>query len=253
MLQLGMMSKRVRTTALWVIGLGFVSGVVGCAAGPSATPAEATKARLAADYYPLDMGWKWAYDLERQGEHMLAVYAVLERTPESAIVQAGDERIEYSVTAAGVAQREGVTVGDFVLKNPIVLGAEWNVFAGKAKITSVSETVTGPSGEYKNCVVVEALRADPTRLSRTTFAPGVGPVAIEVQVQSQGRFVTTMRASLRGATKPGQDPLAGSWEGLSPLPTSPPRRRGRGFRPSHEPTPVAEAGRPGEAGPSVCL
>jgi hypothetical protein len=139
---------------------------------------------------------------------MLAVYAVLERMPDSAIVQAGDERLEYSVTAQGVAQKEGVTVGDFVLKNPIMLGAEWNVFAGKARITSVSASVSGPSGEYKDCVVVETLRSDPTRLSRTTYAPGVGPVAIEVQVQSQGRFVTTMRANLRGATKPGQDPLA---------------------------------------------
>jgi hypothetical protein len=156
----------------------------------------------------LDAGWKWAYDLERQGEHMLAVYAVLERTPEAAIVQAGDERIEYAVTAQGVAQKEGVIVGDFVLKNPIVLGAEWNVFAGKAKITSVTERVSGPSGEYPGCVVVETLRSDPVRLSRTTYAPGIGPVAIEVQVQAQGRFVTTLRASLRGTTKPGQDPLA---------------------------------------------
>lgn len=139
---------------------------------------------------------------------MLAVYSVLERTPESAIVQAGEERIEYAVTAQGVAQKEGVTVGDFVLKNPIVLGAEWNVFAGKAKIISINQSVTGPGGSYADCVVVEALRSEPTRLSRTTYAPGVGPVEIEVQVQSQGRLVTTMRASLRGATKPGQDPLA---------------------------------------------
>lgn len=181
----------------------------GCASSPSAVPgAAATKPRVAADYYPLDAGWKWAYDLERQGDHMLAVYSVLERTPESAIVQAGEERLEYAVTAAGVAQKEGVTVGDFVLKNPIMLGAEWTVFAGKAKITSVTEHVSGASGAYQDCVVVETLRSEPTRLSRTTYAPGVGPVAIEVQVQSGGRFVTTLRASLRGATRPGEDPLA---------------------------------------------
>jgi hypothetical protein len=182
--------------------------ITGCASTSPPVVGPVGKARLAGDYYPLDAGWKWAYDLEREGDHMLAVYAVLERMPDSAIVQAGDERLEYSVTAQGVAQKEGVTVGDFVLKNPIMLGAEWNVFAGKARITSVTASVSGPSGEYKDCVVVETLRSDPTRLSRTTYAPGVGPVAIEVQVQSQGRFVTTMRANLRGATKPGQDPLA---------------------------------------------
>lgn len=200
----------IRTVSRW-FGITFLSvwgALWGCASAPSAPSAPAIRARLASDFYPLDAGWKWAYDLERQGEHMLAVYAVLERTPEAAIVQAGDERIEYAVTAQGVAQKEGVIVGDFVLKNPIVLGAEWNVFAGKARITSVTERVSGPSGEYQACVVVETLRSDPVRLSRTTYAPGIGPVAIEVQVQAQGRFVTTLRASLRGTTKPGQDPLA---------------------------------------------
>jgi hypothetical protein len=195
----------IRVVAL----LGLVAlGAAGCATAPASSAGQPPKGRVASDFYPLDAGWKWAYDLDRQGEHLLAVYAVLERTPDAAIVQAGEERIEYAVTAAGVAQKEGVTVGDFVLKNPVALGAEWPVSAGKAKITSVSEIVHAPSGDYANCVVVEVLRTDPTRLSRTTSAPGVGPVAIEVQVQSQGRFETTMRASLRGATKPGQDPLA---------------------------------------------
>jgi hypothetical protein len=204
MLKRGTMSKRANVS---VFSLLLAVGWAGCATTAAPTTPAVTKTQSAADYYPLDVGWKWAYDLDRQGEHMLAVYAVLERTSDTAIVQAGDERMMYAVTAQGIAQKDGVTIGDFVLKNPIALGAEWNVFAGKAKITSISQTVAGSAGEYANCVVVEALRTDPVRLSRTTFAPGVGPVAIEVQVQSQGRFVTTMRASLRGATRPGQDPF----------------------------------------------
>jgi len=36
----------------------------------------------------------------------------------------------------------------------------------------------------------------------------VGPVAIEMAVESHGQLMTTLRASLRGTTKPGQDPLA---------------------------------------------
>jgi hypothetical protein len=181
---------------------------LGCATAPTSVPAGDVKAHVAADYYPLDAGWKWAYDLERSGDHMLAVYTVLERTPDAAIVQAGEERLEYAISAQGVAQKDGVTVGDFVLKNPITLGAEWPVFAGRARIASVDQLVHGSSGDYPGCIVVETMRTDPVRLSRTTYAPGVGPVAIEVQVQSEGRFVTTLRASLRGTTKPGQDPLA---------------------------------------------
>jgi hypothetical protein len=204
-----MLQSRTMFTRAIKVAVGVLLTVgTGCATTRAPSSMGASKAHMAADYYPLDAGWKWAYDLERMGEHMLAVYSVLERTPDAAVVQAGEERIEYAVTSEGIAQKEGVTVGDFVLKNPIVLGAEWSVFAGKAKITSVTEKVTSPSGDYTDCVVVEALRSDPARLSRTTFAPGIGPVAIEVQVQSQGKFVTTMRASLRGATKPGQDPMA---------------------------------------------
>jgi hypothetical protein len=203
---------RVTARARYAVRIALASSVLaasGCAASSSPTPPAAPqRAASATDYFPLEAGWKWAYDLERNGEHMLAVYAVLERVPDAAIVQAGDERISYAVLPQGVAQKDGSTVGDFVLKNPVSLGAEWSVFAGTAKVTSTNAAVSVPSGDYKDCVVVETLRRDPTRVSRTTFARGVGPIAIEVQVESQGRFVTTMRASLRGATKPGQDPLA---------------------------------------------
>ena len=183
--------------------------VMSCSTARPARRASAPlTTRTAADFYPLELGWKWAYDLEKEGQNMLAVYAVLERTPDTAIIQAGDERLVYAIGRDGLAQKDGATVGDFVVRNPVVLGAEWSVFAGKARIASVDERISLPSGDYEHCLVVETLRTDPTRLSRTTFAPGIGPVAIEVQVQSQGRFITTMRANLRGATKPGADPLA---------------------------------------------
>jgi hypothetical protein len=179
----------------------------GCASTPPATVQTAPKATAASDYFPLDPGWKWAYDLEREGQHMLAVYAVLERVPGGAVVQAGDERISYAVNQEGIALIDA-SGRDFVLKNPIARGASWPVFAGTATITAVDKKVSGPSGDYANCVVVETLRKEPNRLSRTTFAPGIGPVSIEVQVETQGRFVTTLRADLRGATRPGEDPLA---------------------------------------------
>jgi hypothetical protein len=182
---------------------------VGCASAPAPSKsAAAAKGATAADYYPLEPGWKWAYDLERSGEHMLAVYQVLERVPDAAIVQAGDEMITYALSREGVAQKEGAVVGDFVLKNPVALGVEWPVFAGSAKIAAVDQKVSLPTGDYTDCVVVEALRRDPTRMTRTTFARGVGPIAIEMAVESHGQLVTTLRASLRGTTRPGQDPLA---------------------------------------------
>lgn len=179
-----------------------------CASAPAVQPASASRSTAATDYFPLDAGWKWAYELERDGQHLLAVYTVLERMPDGAIVQAGDQRISYAVTPQGIAMKEAGSTGDFVLKNPVALGATWNVLSGSAKIVAVDKAVSGPGGDYKNCVVVEVMRHEPNRISRTTFAPGVGPVEIEVQVESEGRFVTTTHATLRGATRPGQDPLA---------------------------------------------
>lgn len=183
-------------------------GALGCGTKPAPPAAQPSRSLAAEDYYPLSPGWKWAYDLEREGDRVLAVYSVLERTSEKVVVQAGDDRLTYAVTAAGIAQHDAGSAGDFLLKNPPALGAEWPVFGGRAKVAAVNQQVSVPAGDYAGCLVVETLRSDPVRLSRTTYAPGVGPIAIEVQVQDQGRFVTTLRASLRGVTKPGEDPLA---------------------------------------------
>src|SRR5213592_2747442 len=66
---------------------GVLALALGCASAPSSSPSgpAARRPESAADYYPLEPGWKWAYDLERNGEHMLAVYQVLERLPDGAI------------------------------------------------------------------------------------------------------------------------------------------------------------------------
>jgi len=206
-------SSDVRSLSLFKGGLVLLalsaSAALGCASSPPPAAPAPQKAATAADYFPLDLGWKWAYELNREGQHMLAVYSVLERVAEGAVVQAGDQRISYAVNQEGIAIIDA-TGRDFIIKNPVVRGATWDVFAGTATIAAVDKKVSLPSGDYANCVVVETLRHDPTRLSRTTFAPGVGPVSVEVQVETQGRFVTTMHADLRGTTKPGQDPLASS-------------------------------------------
>jgi hypothetical protein len=158
----------------------------------------------AADYYPLASGWKWAFDVDQDGVNILATYVVLERNAEVAVVQAGDQRLTYAITPDGVAQKDGDMMGDYVIKNPLRPGTEWNVSGGRAKITSVSEEVTIDSvGRYAGCVVVEVTRVDPMRIIRTTFAPDLGPVALEMQVQDGQTFKTTTKARLRAVTRPG--------------------------------------------------
>ena len=184
----------------------------GCATpGPGGGPASGPpRTFVAADLYPLDLGWKWAYDLEKDGQKILATYAVLERSVDTAMVQGGEDNMTYAISAEGIAQKDGPVVGDFILKNPIQAGAEWAVAGGRARIAGVAQSVTVTAGTFDNCVVVEVHRADPVRAVRTTFAPGVGPVIIELQIQAGGALTTVTRATLRAITRPGQDPLAAS-------------------------------------------
>lgn len=199
-------AARARVAAVALAGALTASVSAGCASSSAGAGAHTPRANLkAADYYPLDRGWKWAYDLEKDGQKILAVYAVLERTGDTAVVQAGDDRLLYAITADGVAQKDGGALGDYVIKNPIAAGTVWPVAGGTAKVAAVAQTLTVEAGEFHDCVVIEVTRTDPVRIARTTFAPDVGPVALEFQVQEGGQFVTATRATLRSVTKPGQD------------------------------------------------
>jgi hypothetical protein len=167
----------------------------------------------ARQYYPLEAGWRWAYDVEKAGDHILAIYAVVERQGDTAVLQAGEEKIVYAVLPEGIARRAPDKESpdpDFLLKSPLRAGARWPIDGGgTAVVAKAGHTVTVPAGTYANCVVVEESRVEPARLVRTTYAPGVGPVAIEYLVHDTGtgKYETALRASLRGATPPGADPL----------------------------------------------
>jgi hypothetical protein len=192
-----------------LVGLGLaVSLAAGCATTDASSTKHVPRTGLrAADYFPLAEGWKWAYDLEKDGEKILGIYAVIDRTADGATIMAGPERLTYAVTPEGMAQMDANGVGDFVLKNPIVKDATWPVSGGTARVVSTTEEVTVEAGHFYDCAVVEVTRTDPPRLARTVFAPDVGPVVIEVQVQQNGKYVVTTRARLRSATKPGDDPF----------------------------------------------
>jgi hypothetical protein len=194
------------TSALVVAAL--LTSALGCATtGESVVKHVPRTGLVAADYYPLTEGWKWAYDLEKDGQKILAVYAVTERTPEGATILAGTERIDYAITPEGIAQADAGGVGDYILKNPLTKGATWPVAGGTAQVVSTTEEVTVDAGHFYDCAIVEVTRTDPPRLVRTTFAPDVGPLALEVQVEEGGKYVVKTRARLRSVTKPGEDPF----------------------------------------------
>ena len=202
-----------------VVSLGFAFGRVAfglvafglaasCATNDAALKHVPRTRLQAADYYPLAAGWKWAYDLEKDGQKILGIYSVVERTSEGATIAAGTERLTYAIKPEGLAQMDANGVGDFVLKNPLVKDATWPVSGGTARVVSTTEEVTVDAGHFYDCAVVEVARTDPPRIARTIFAPDVGPIVIEVQVEQNGRYVVATRARLRSSTKPGDDPFA---------------------------------------------
>jgi hypothetical protein len=188
-----------------LVGLALVL-LAGCATTEGGAGKHVPRTGLqAADYFPLAEGWKWAYDLEKDGDKILGIYAVVERNAQGATIMAGPEKLTYAVSPEGMAQMDANGVGDFVLKNPIKKDATWPVSGGTARVVSTTEEVTVDAGHFYDCAVVEVTRADPPRIARTIFAPDVGPVVIEVQVQENGKYVVATRARLRSLTKPGED------------------------------------------------
>ena len=78
---------------------------------------------------------------------------------------------------------------------------------GRAHVASVTADFKLDSGEhYLGCIVVEVTRTDPVRVTRTTFAPDLGPVMLEMQVQDGAKFTTITRARLRAVTRPAATP-----------------------------------------------
>jgi hypothetical protein len=158
----------------------------------------------ALDYYPLRLGWGWAYEIERDDMKVLALYSVSERTQELAIVRNVDERIEYQVSPDGISRRSGGFSGDYLMKLPLVTGAEWLVADGTAKVVDSGRSITLPSGTYRDCVTIEEVRRDPNRVTRTTYCKNVGPVEIEMQVFNPMKktYETNVRARLLSVTRP---------------------------------------------------
>jgi len=204
-------AERHRSSALR--GLGVCVGALaallsGCAVGGRLPAGFPSTGNEALDYYPLWLGWGWALEIERDGNKVLAPYAVVEHTGALAVVKNGDERIAYAIRPEGIARRDGDAVGDFILRTPVRKGTSWPVQGGEASIVGVGTEVTLPSGTYRDCAVVEEARRDPSRVTRTTYCRGIGPVDIEMRVYDPFKksLETMAHARLLGVTRPESGP-----------------------------------------------
>ena len=202
-----MESHKVRAGSACVAMAAAVLWLSSCATAGRASEGFSTGIDVL-DYYPLLSGWGWAFEVERDGNKVLAPYAVDQRTSDGAIVKNGDERIAYVIVTDGIARRETGGLGDFVLRAPVRKGTTWPVQGGEATIVESGASLSLPSGSYRDCAIVEEARRDPSRVTRTTYCRGVGPVDIEMRVFDPFKksFETMAHARLLAVTRPEAEP-----------------------------------------------
>jgi hypothetical protein len=189
---------------------GVVLGTVlggGCATSRQPSEHLLAKEDEALDFYPLLLGWGWAYEIERDGNTVLAPYSVVERTGDRAVVRNGDQSIVYAILPDGIARWESGLVGDHILRNPVRKGTAWPVQNGNARIVEAAVTIALASGVYHDCALVEEVRREPDRVTRTTYCRGVGPTDIEVRLFDPltKSFATVAHARLLALTRPGSE------------------------------------------------
>lgn len=158
--------------------------LVGCASSGTQRIGRPSEADSALAYYPLEAGWGWAYEVEREGVVVLALYAVTLRRVDLAVVRHGEEHIEYAILPDGIARREGGRPSDYLLRSPVRAGDSWPVTGGTATVVAIREQVALPSASYRDCALVEEVRRAPDRVTRTTYCRDVGPVEMEMAVSN---------------------------------------------------------------------
>ena len=153
------------------------------------------------DLYPLAEGNVWTYDVDTGIEGAPPALAI------TRVVSVEGNRYEVSNNNSDPLiyelREEGiwrVAHGLWLLKAPIREGSEWPSTSGMtARITSLSEDVTTPAGEFEGCVRVEETGGTEDRDITTVYCREIGPVLIQSGIRTQLSGMTTrVVARLRG-------------------------------------------------------
>jgi len=137
-------------------------------------------AETAEDFYPIVVGNAWAHMVTSHdtGESILVTSRIAKVDPDGFVLSSGANNVSYARKPEGLFKPQS---GYFILKNPIKEGASWKMrdVEGEVRIEMVSKTATVTAGKFKNCIqVVEEIPKSQKVV--WTYAPGVGPVEMQV-------------------------------------------------------------------------
>ncbi len=186
----------MRTTRRSFLAVPLLAVLAGCAHSP-----RSGGSTRPADYYPLAVGSEWTWEDQSPqlpaGSPALRTVRVLERTADG-----------YFKDSARGELRVGACIEDRVrslLCGPIATGTRWSsvltpTSTERYEIVAVGERVVTPAGTFGGCVRVRSITrasADTELINEISYAPGVGPVRIEVITVRKGKAVPQFRAVLR--------------------------------------------------------
>jgi hypothetical protein len=180
--------RRVLVLTSWLIGCG------GAVQHPPSAP-DLSPASL----YPLGEGHAWSYDVDSgDGASVLVVARVTSVQGDVVEVRNGAQApLRYRKTSEGVAHADRP---GHLLKAPIAVGASWSSGPHtEARVVSLKETVSTPSGPLHDCVLVAELNRDNEQRIETTYCPGVGPARVVAEMDVRGQLMR-VAATLRGYT-----------------------------------------------------
>ena len=154
-------------------------------------------------FLPLVDGTVWAYDArdDETGGTGMFVTRVRRTGSRFALVTSQGSHV-LETKPDGILRAEG----KYVLKAPLVLGAEWPGEAGTViRITAIDRAVTVPAGHFSGCV--ETIEERPStnagenrRRVTTTYCPYVGIAVLHAEAWESGRHAGE-QAALRSFGK----------------------------------------------------
>ncbi len=159
-----------------------VGSALACSGGgpPPAAPAATPNPGDVTPFAPLADGTVLSYETEsdRTGRGLIVLQV---RRPRPDLVELDDGGHVERLTVDDAGLR--YATGGYWLKAPLRVGACWDGRAGQVCITSVSEAVQVPAGDFTGCVAtLELLESGPDgSRTRTVFCPGVGMALLEVE------------------------------------------------------------------------
>ena len=167
--------KKIILPLLMVTALAVLSA---CASGGST---GGVKFRFT-DYYPLKVGNTWTYRATSFGDTNESAILTAKVTGEKGgvyTIAQGQGTFSYTYDKFGLMK---VKSRAYLLKDPIVSGATWQVtiegMQGTAKVIEAGVKIDVPAGTYESCAIIEEVFAGITKLV-SSYCPGVGLVRLE--------------------------------------------------------------------------